>query len=167
MSGEPELLGVTARDATAIEEEVLAQVRKKATQLAPLQTPWVASRLGDAPPTYSSASSGLLQAQAAGEAAAPAAASADTDPAALQQQLRAVQRELRTVGAAVEVLQQQQEQQEQLEKQEQQEQQPAEQGQQDGEAGRAPPPASLPGDALQQAVMRQRLEGLQAQRQQL
>lgn len=102
--------------------------------------------------------SGPLQAQAAGDATAPAAAGADSDPAALQQQLRAVQRELRTVGAAVEALQEQQE---------QQERQPAEQLHQAGEGGRAPHVAPGPGDALQQAVMRQRLAGLQAQQQEL
>ncbi|KAL4452053.1 hypothetical protein ABPG75_007715 [Micractinium tetrahymenae] len=126
MSGEPELLGVTVRDAAAIEEEVLAK------------------------------------AQASGEAPAPAAADADADPAALQQQLRAVQRELRTVGAAVEALQEQEQ-----EQQQQQQQEPAEQGQLGDEGGRALPSGPAPGGALQQAVMRQRLSGLQAQQQQL
>lgn len=112
--------------------------------------------------------SGPPQAQAAGEAPAPVAADAGLDPAALQQQLRAVQRELHTVSAAVDALQQHEQQQEQQEQQGQQGQQPAEQGQQDIlEGGRAPLPASHAGNALQQAVMRQRLAGLQAQRQHL
>lgn len=64
--------------------------------------------------------SGPPQAQAAGEAPAPVAADAGLDPAALQQQLRAVQRELHTVSAAVDALQQHEQQQEQQEQQGQQ-----------------------------------------------
>ena len=109
-----------------------------------------------------------MQAQQVG--AAPADAPAGSDAASLQQQLRAVQRELRAVAAAVDGYHQQQEEQ-QAEGQQQQQQQQQQAGEDAAGGGQAPPPPPAPAataaGALQAAVMQQRLEGLQARKQQL
>ncbi|PSC71103.1 CHROMATIN REMODELING 8 [Micractinium conductrix] len=100
----------------------------------------------------------LAQAQAAGEAPAPDAPPSDSDPAALQQQLRAVRREMRTVGSAVEAYQRAQ-------------QQGADEAAHEADGGELPAAAPAahapPGGALQAAVMQQRLAGLTAQAQEL
>ncbi|PRW57121.1 CHROMATIN REMODELING 8 [Chlorella sorokiniana] len=104
----------------------------------------------------------LAQAQQAG--AAPTEAPTDaTDPSSLLQQLAAVRREARTVAAAVDRFQQQAE-----EREQQAAQAGADGDSQAPEDGQAPGPAgAAPGGALQQALMQQRLAGLQAQQQQL
>lgn len=103
----------------------------------------------------------------AGEAPAPAADAASDDPAALLQQLHAVHRELRTVGAAVRSFQQQADQAEQQQQQQEEDGEAA--AEPEAEAGRAPGSVhiSAAGGTLQQAVMQQRLADLQARRQQL
>lgn len=170
MSGERELdaLDVTAVDQATIEARVLAQVCPRGQ----LRLVFASCRLCRAPPpAHQPCASNraclptqalLSQAQQAG--AAPTEAPADAaDPSSLLQQLAAVRREARTVAAAVERFQQQAE-----EREQQAEQGDADGGGQAQEDGQAPgPPAAAPGGALQQALMQQRLAGLQAQQKQL
>jgi DNA excision repair protein ERCC-6 len=155
-------LGVAAVDAGDIEEALLQQVSWHAQLvlgdvcLHRLYLMLLVSSAWTLLPSRA-----FLQMQQGGaEVAAAAAGEAEPEPAHLEQQLHAVRRELRAVRTVVDGLHQQQQ------------GQPPEEAPQEEGAG-APQQdtlaagAAAAGGALQQAVMAQRLAGLEAQQRQL